>query len=240
MRLKSRNLRTIIRDYHGELTYAAAIGYKNRPVRHVCPASRIRKKSRIACQEWPVCGGVCIGKRGSWSPLISIFMGTSFTMIGRETRLLIGGIVGLLLALACTTAEAAIILDRDALALAAGQFQDLGLATADDAAGSAGAPGAADTTAPTEPAAPSSPNEGQAPLPLIQPDGLGPASGSAGHPSTVSPPGAGASGATAILSQVFDLPHLALQTRLPRESSPYLPTGPPFELLRPPRSGQPM
>ena len=156
-------------------------------------------------------------------------------MVGRETRLLIGGIVGLLLALACSTTDAAIILDRDALGLVTGQFQDLGLGMAEDPAGLAGTSGANERTSPPAPAEPSGPNEGQSPLPLIQPDGLGPGSGSAGHPSTVSPSGAGASGGTAILCQVFDLPHLALQTRLPRESSPFLPTGPPFELLRPPR-----
>ena len=165
-------------------------------------------------------------------------------MVGRETRLLIGGIVGLLLALASSSTDAAIILDRDALGLATGQFQGLSLQglsldMAEDSGGLAGMFGADERTLPTAPAEPSGRNEGRDPLPLIQPDSLGPGSGSAGHSSTVSPSAAGGSGAAAILCQVFDLPQLSLQTRLPRESSPFLPTGPPFELLRPPRVGSP-
>ncbi len=66
-------------------------------------------------------------------------------------------------------------------------------------------------------------------------EALGPGGAAASRPSSISQGSGGGFGNPAITGIPRDLAQPALQTTLPTEARPYLPTGPPFELLRPPR-----
>ena len=143
-------------------------------------------------------------------------------MIGRYTRSMLGVLLGLLVVFAANTAMASIICDRqpadELFDAAAGAFSsDQGM------------------TPPAEDRPSAPPDNSENPPTVDQFEALAPAGGSAGQPSSVSQGGGSGSSNAAISGILYDLPQPALQTALPREARPYLPTGPPFELLRPPR-----
>lgn len=139
--------------------------------------------------------------------------------IGRRTSLLLGATLGLWVALASTATMGSIVFDQPTA-----DELNSPLWGGDDADGMT--PDAPNPVAP-------SPDDDD-PLYLGQLDAQLAPGGAAGNPSTGTQ---GSSGPTtvALAASPYDLPTPNLQTALPRETSPVLPTGPPFELLRPPR-----
>ncbi len=144
-------------------------------------------------------------------------------MTGRNTRSMLGVLLGLWVVFAANAAVASIISDRqpadDLFAAAAALSADQGM------------------TPPAEDRPSSPPDNRENPPTVDQLEAFTPAGGSTGQPSSASQGGGNGSTNAAITAILCDLPQPALQTALPREARPYLPTGPPFELLRPPRSG---
>ena len=142
-------------------------------------------------------------------------------MIGRNTRSMLSVLLGLLVVFAANTAAASIICDRQP----ADELFDAAAALSADQG----------MTPATEDRPSSPPNDREDPPTVDQLEAFSPANGSAGQPSSVSQGGGSGSSSAAISGAFCDLPQAPLQTALPREARPYLPTGPPFELLRPPR-----
>jgi hypothetical protein len=141
-------------------------------------------------------------------------------MIVRKPRVLLVGVCGLLAALACNCTLGSIIFEQPA---AEDYFHPDGMLEANQG------------MTPDAPS-PSSPrDDGENPPQVDQLEGLAPAGTAAGQPSSASQGGGNGSSNAATTGILCDLPQPALQTTLPREARPYLPTGPPFELLRPPR-----
>lgn len=142
-------------------------------------------------------------------------------MIGRKTRLLVAGLFGLLVALAANSAVGSIILHQppadELFAPAAGA--DAGQAMTPDA---------------PRPSVP--PDDPQNPPTIQHLEGLAPSGGSAGQPSSGPQGGGNGSNIAAMTAALYDLPQTPLQTGLPGEPRTIMPIGPPFELLRPPRS----
>jgi hypothetical protein len=141
-------------------------------------------------------------------------------MTARKTRLAVVGALGLLMALASNSALGSIILDRPP----AGEFSD-----------PAGMVDASQGMAPAAPVVP--PDKGGDPLTIHHIEALAPAGAAAGQPSSASQVGGSGSSNAAIISALYDLPQPTLRTLLPGEGGTIMPTGPPFELLRPPRLG---
>jgi hypothetical protein len=152
----------------------------------------------------------------------------------RETRLVLGGVFALLVAFASNSAMGAIILADPFSGFAGGQggsFQQFGGELSDLVA--EGGQTAGMTRAAPGPFDPS--DEENNLLTVRQLDGLSPAGGSAGAPSSASQGGGNAPSNAAMTGVFFHLPQPSLQTGLPGEARTAMPTGPPFELLRPPR-----
>jgi hypothetical protein len=151
----------------------------------------------------------------------------------RETRLVLGGILGLLVAFASSSATAAIILADQFSSGRGGEIDSLSVfhgQVADDDAISPGRAGMATATS-----GPSLPSDNQTDPPTFHPgESLGPSGGTAGQPNSFSQgSGGGAMSAAASVLASFSEP--PFQTALPGEARTIMPTGPPFELLRPPR-----
>ncbi|MHC4401901.1 MAG: hypothetical protein ACYTG0_19690 [Planctomycetota bacterium] len=145
-------------------------------------------------------------------------------MTGFRATTLLGVVAGLLAAFVANSAHGAIILGSS-------PFADM-----PEVAG--GLKGWSDGAGPVEPEEPDNTphpsNEGEngpSQPALLDADGV------AAGCTTSSQPGPSSSGfgSSAIASASCSLPQPSLLTTLPREARPYLPTGPPFELLRPPR-----
>jgi len=154
-----------------------------------------------------------------------------FAMTARRTRLLLTGLVGLLVALATTTAPGAIVhgnaarpleaVESDLARLFVTEFLDC-QASLDGMAG------------PVPLSSDPSP-EGDSPPTLQEVEHLLAAVPSGCQPNSVSQSSGGGSGNAAVAGAVCGLPQTALQTTLARQATPCLHAGPPFELLRPPR-----
>ena len=154
-----------------------------------------------------------------------------FAMTARRTRLLLTGLVGLLVAFAASTAPGAIVpgnaarpldaVESDLARLFVTQFLD-SQASLDGMAGSV--PLSSDPSP-----------EGDSPPTLQEVEHLLAAVPTGCQPNSVSQSSGSGASNPAVAGAFCHLPQTALQTTLPREARPYLPTGPPFELLRPPR-----
>jgi hypothetical protein len=93
------------------------------------------------------------------------------------------------------------------------------------------------------PAAPAGPNPAPAeenendPSAFRSPEGLLPAPASGCHSNAVSQSSGSGSTGSAVASRICDVPSPGLWAALPSEAKTIFPTGPPFELLRPPQVG---
>ena len=136
-----------------------------------------------------------------------------------KPRVLLVGLFRLMAVLACNCALGSIIFDQPG----------------EDSSNLTGALEADQGMAPKTPQAPSTPNKGHDLPTLHQLEGLAPAGSGAGAPQ--SPSHGGGNGPTnpALGTISPYLPEPGLQVAAPSERRPILPTGPPFELLRPPR-----
>ena len=151
-------------------------------------------------------------------------------MIAGNLQKLLAGLVGLFVALASGSAVAAIITPDAFLQL--GSEEVLVQPVVEDLLASAECGETAIPAAP-QPSAPE--NDRDDPRTPLLMRGLEPAAGTAAGPSFGSHSTGGGPSNSAIAVASTDLPQATLQTALPKEARPYLPTGPPFELLRPPR-----
>lgn len=154
-------------------------------------------------------------------------------MTARNISLSLVGIAGLLVALAPGSAVASIIA-HDGLA---GPSEDLDAfldAIADVSFVGSGS-GEGMTPAQESPTSPS--NEEDDPRPSVDVLALAPGGPAAGQPGSASQGGGNGSPSAALDGAHWNLPPAPLQTRLPKEGRVTMSTGPPFELLRPPRSG---
>jgi hypothetical protein len=139
-------------------------------------------------------------------------------MTARNTRLVVLAVFGLLTALASNCALGSIILDRP---VAGGPFAADGILDASQG------------MAPAAPVVP--PDKGADPLTIHQIEGLAPPGTAAGQPTSASQ-GGGTGPTNAALPNVISyLPDAAFRTPLPGAPRTIMPTGPPVELLRPPR-----
>jgi len=152
-------------------------------------------------------------------------------MAARKPSFLLVLAVGLVLALTADRAAAAIIVHDDSAGglAAASPLPDTGQIGASDEAET----GTATPISPPVP--PAHPNPGDTPLQPRLAEGALPGSGTAGNAGSASHGGGPGTPTCAFVGNQFRLPRPILVTRVPREASPMLPTGPPFELLRPPR-----
>jgi hypothetical protein len=145
-------------------------------------------------------------------------------MIALKTRLLVVGTVGLMAALASNMARGSIILDRqptDEL------FDPVGGVDADQGM-------ASDAPCPSSPR-----DDGENPPTVDQFEGLAPPGAVAGQPNSISHGSVAGANVAATTSLLCDAPEPSLRTGLPGEARTVMPTGPPFELLRPPQVGVP-
>ena len=152
-------------------------------------------------------------------------------MTWRRASLLLG-VVGLCFALAPHTARATLVLGEACPSLG-GSTDALLESLATQLVSSAEMAGPGTATSPSP--APSEENEDEPPA-FRLPEGLLPAPATGCQSNSVSQSsGSGSSGA-ALASRISDLPPPRLWAALPSEGKTILPTGPPFELLRPPRT----
>jgi hypothetical protein len=180
---------------------------------------KTQEKLRFACQDRPFCGGVIVGSGDRCLRVPVLILGIGFPMGRRETRLVLVGVCGVLAALVSNCALGSIIVDRPA---------------AEEFSHPDGMLDASQGMAPAAPVLP--PDKGGDPLTIHPIEGLAPAGTSAGPPNSVSQGGGNGSSNAAMAGVLPSLPEPALQTSLPRKARPIMPTGPPFELLRPPRA----
>lgn len=155
-------------------------------------------------------------------------------MIGRRTRLVLSGVLGLLVALASSSALGALIFDPDALPVPAVGQGDAIQPLAEGCLDTGGMGAGLGATLPGGPLTP--PDDEENPPTVDRLEALAPAGGSAGPPSSLSQGGGNGGSNSAIPGASSILPDPALQTALPTDARPILPTGPPFGLLRPPRA----
>ena len=152
-------------------------------------------------------------------------------MAARKPTFLFVLAVGLVWALTTDRAVAAIIVD-DGLA---GGWADASALLTIDQTGASAHPQTG-TATPVSPALPPArPNPGDTPPRPRLAEGVLPGTGSAGNAGPGSQGGAPGTSSASLSGNLVFLPLPGLATRVPSEARPILPTGPPFELLRPPR-----
>jgi len=146
-------------------------------------------------------------------------------MMGRRRVHLLIGIVGLCGALCASTAVAALVFEDAALApTTAGTLFDV---LAEELLSTPETPPAEASPSPS-PSDP--PAEGEYPAIVRYAEGLIPGGAAGSNSSSQS---TGGSTGEALAAAARYLPELDLQGSLPSEAMPLLPTGPPFDLLRP-------
>jgi len=155
-----------------------------------------------------------------------------FPKTQREARTLMAGLIGLAIALACQSASAALVVG-DAAPFLVTKDDNLLRALANQVLASAESAGVSQGSNP-DPVAPQQDKQRQ---PRLQShdgvlSGLGTGCASS---CTSQGTGSGWSG-FALASMSFYVPQFSPGASLPGEAKTVLPTGPPFELLRPPRT----
>jgi hypothetical protein len=151
-------------------------------------------------------------------------------MIGPVLRVLLPMAAGVAIALASQPATAALVVG-DASPFLGGEHDELLESLASQLLASA------DMAGPTHTGPNSTPSEDdQDNRPAFRlPEGLLPAPATGCHSNSVSQSSGSGSTSAALASAICDVPPPGLQASLPSEAKTILSTGPPFELLRPPR-----
>ena len=153
-------------------------------------------------------------------------------MTWRRTSLLLG-VLGLCLALAPQPAKATLVVGT-AFPSSVGQGDDFLESLARQLVSSTGMAGPATPIAPGP--APSEDDEDDPPA-FRLPERLLPAPATGCQANSVSQSSGSGSTGVALASRICDVPPPGLWATLPSEAKTIMPTGPPFELLRPPQVG---